>query len=271
MSMTPPAPAPAPTDGQPPAPVPTPPPAPAPAPVPAPPAQVQPPAPAPAADPATPPAAGEQRRPWENVDLNDPDAVRREFERLDRQVVDLRREAGDQRMEAKRRAAAEALRRAAEIAGIELPPELAGDAPVTPEALAARMQTERDTAQAAASSEKIRADLILEAWQQGVHPSKVDYLRWALSQRPDFAALDASSDSYRATLAAIVTDTVAKDSTLKLTGSVQASGAEGFGGANSQTAITVEEFRGMDMAAKNKLYTENPAEYRRLVEEAARP
>lgn len=219
------------------APVPTPPPAGAP--VPATPAAPAAPA---SSDPAT----------W-------PAEARAEVERL-------RRENGDARITAKNNAREEGLQTAvralASAAGIDLP----GSEPATLEQVQAALQTmttERDSASTATADAQRDRDLILAAWQAGVHPGKVDYLRFLAGQNDTYRGLDPKGADYGATLSSTVAAIVAADQTLKGPGATTASGASEYGGAGEQ-AITQEQFNAMPIDKRQALYHSDRATYDRL-------
>lgn len=236
----------------------------APAPAPAAPVPTPPPAPAAPAPGATGSDATPNTPTGQQGDPSDPStwppAARAEIDRL-------RREAGDQRINAKKGAATQALRAAAELAGIELPPELLGDGPLTPEALASQVQSvsgERDAARAEAIQATKDRDLVMAAWQAQVHPAKVDYLRFLANQDTTYQNLDPSSAEYGATLTSTIAALVAKDQTLKVTGSTTASGAEAYGGAGDSQAITQEQFDKMPLDQRQELYFSDRDAYNRL-------
>lgn len=104
------------------------------------------------------------------------------------------------------------------------------------------------------------------AWAEGVNPEKMDYLEFKLGKDADFQALDATESGYEGKVKAAIAALTAADSTFKLAGQVNKSGAESFSGASGDDAITKEQFSAMSMKARNRLYIESPANYKRLTE-----
>lgn len=178
----------------------------------------------------------------------------------------LRRERGDERIAAKATAAQDgarkALAEAARIAGLEIPGLTDTDkGPGDPQLLAAQVSsisTERDQARRDAATYKA-------AMEAGIAPSKLSYVEFELSRDPALRAADVAAEDFGAKLSASLAALVAKDATLKLTGSAVASGVENLGGANGSGAITPEAFKGMSIQERQDLYFSDKATYDKLV------
>lgn len=191
-------------------------------------------------------AAGDN--PWD-----DPEKAKREIERL-------RRENGDARMNAKRQAAEEARADLAKELMKVIDPS-SGEGDVSPEALAAKVvdaNVERDDA-------KRDAALVVAAVEAGVDVARLDYLRFILSRRAEFADVDPASAEAGATLKAMISEEITKDSSLKTSGAAKTTGDTQFGGANGGKQITLDEFKAMSLADRTELYRSNRVEYDRLV------
>lgn len=231
------------------------------------PAPAAPPAGTPAPTPTPPPAAGDQPQQPGKIDTSGwPDDARQTYERQQRDIESLRRERGDERINAKNQAAQDgarkALAEAAKLAGLEIPgltdaDEGAGD----PKALAQQITqtaSERDGA--------IReAAIVRAAMEARVDPTKLDYLQFQLARDPQVKALDVASADLGAKLRASIDTLVAADATLKLAGTAVASGVENLGGSNGSDTITPEAFARMSIADKTDLYHKDQATYQRLV------
>jgi hypothetical protein len=184
------------------------------------------------------------------------------------EIDKLRRENGDTRINAKNKAAEEATKAAvlalAKVAGIELP-----DDKPTVESLGAKLAEtagERDAAAGDLGKTKAEVALLRAAWEAGVALPKLKYLRVDLSEDAAYTALDATKSDYGTKLAAVIASHLAKDSSLKQSGTVGgASGAESFGGANGDTAVTKEQFAKMDGVARSALYRSNKPLYDELL------
>lgn len=187
--------------------------------------------------------------PW-----NDPAAARAEIERL-------RKQNGDDRVNAKNAARDEgkteaqtALAKAlAPLLGIELPDEQQA----TPEQLAeqvANVTGERDAA-------VTEAAVVRTAYELGVDPTKLDYLAFKLGKGEK---LDPSAADFSGKLKASITALMAADATLKRPGAVAASGVENLAGSGGGDAITAEKFATMTLAEKQNLYKTDRATYDRL-------
>lgn len=226
-------------------------PAPAPAPAPAPPAGE------PAAPPANEPPAASDDSPWV-----DPARAKAEIDRL-------RRENGDARIQAKKQAAEDARKELLQSLTQALDPDAAqAQQTLTPEQLVANLQTtstERDTAFVDRDTALRDKSVVLEAWKQGVDPTKLDYLTFQLSRRADFGTLSPSSDDFGATLTSVISDEITKDSSLKSSGANIATGAPQFGGAGGAGSMSKAEFDALPYAGRVELYNTNRAEYDRLV------
>lgn len=187
--------------------------------------------------------------PW-----NDPAAARAEIERL-------RKQNGDERVNAKNAARDEgkneaqtALAKAlAPLLGIELP----GEQQATPEQLAeqiAKVAGERDAA-------TYDAAVTRTAYELGVDPTKLDYLAFKLSKGEK---LDTASPDFSDKLKTSITALMAEDATLKRPGAVGASGVENLAGSGGSDAITPERFATMTLMEKQNLYNTDRAAYDRL-------
>jgi len=203
----------------------------------------------------------QQNEPWA-----DPVKARAEIERL-------RRERGDERMNAKREARNEGF-----IAGLkqfateaELGVDLEGkSADQIIDALKQGLTSsgaavqERDQARQQARDTQLELAVVREAWKQGVDPKKLDYLSFTLTRRDDFGQLDPTASDFSGKLAGVIGQAITEDSSLKLSGAAQGTGAEQFGGANGSTALTKEQFAALPLAEKSRLYRENRSEFDRL-------
>ena len=195
-----------------------------------------------------------------------PAEAREAFERQQRDILALRRERGDERINAKNQAAQEgarkALAEAAKLAGLEIPGLTDTDkGEADPKALAHTITTvssERDDARKAEAT--VRA-----AWAAGVDPTKVDYLMFQLGRDAGYKALALDSSDFSDKLGASITALVAKDATLKLTGSAVASGVETLGGSNGSDKVTPEAFQSMSIADRQALYFRDKPLYDQLV------
>lgn len=173
------------------------------------------------------------------------------------EIARLRREAGDQRINAKATAASEA--RAAVLADINraLNPDAADNATPTVEGLTAQLATAATAGTAAA----MEAATVRAAWEAGINPTKLGFLQYQLSTDK---SLDASAPDFAAKLTSSIAALVAADSSLKLTGSAVASGVESIGGANGSATITPEAFSSMSIMERTALYNTNRAAYDKL-------
>lgn len=191
----------------------------------------------------------------------------KELQRLQAENLRLRKEAGDQRINAKNAAREDGMRQAAialaKAAGIELPSDDAE--PPTVEKVSqqlSQVQAERNAA-------ALRAATIEAAWQAGVDPTKLGYLSYALSQNPAYTGLDPAAPDFSANLQAAIDAQVSMDTTLKLTGSAVASGVERLGGASGSSTITPEAFAQMNITERSNLYKTDKATYDKLVGNAS--
>lgn len=179
------------------------------------------------------------------------------------EIVKLRKEAGDQRINAKQKAAQDGARKAiadlAAAAGIEIPGLAADEAP-TADQVAAQLttvQTERDAAQ--------RQSAVVEAaWQAQIDPTKLPYLQFLLTRDTALQQVAPTAPEFRGMLAASIAASVAADATLKLPGAAVASGVENLGGSSGSDTITQERFNAMSMAEKSQLFLSDKATYDRL-------
>lgn len=184
----------------------------------------------------------------------------------DTEARKYQREAGDERITAKNNAAQEgarkALAEAAKLAGLEIPGLTdtdKGDA--DPKALAATITTtahERDDA-------KKETATIKAAYLAGVDPAKLGYLQYQLNQDKGYQALALDADDFSAKLSASINGLLAADTTLRQTGTAQASGVESLGGSNGADAITPERWAKMSMSEKTEIYNTDKATYDRMV------
>lgn len=214
-----------------------------------PPAPTTPPTPQTQPTPPTPQQgdAGRPEHPWDT-----PDTAKAEIERL-------RRENGDARIEAKNQAAEDARREQllqfAKVLGFEIP----GEEPPTIDSLTQKVQASSEREQAATHD----AALVQEAWDQGVNPAKLEYLRYLVGKQ----TFEVGTKEYGAKLKEAIAGEIAKDSTLKLSGAGTASGVASFAGGDGQKPITKEQFDGMTMAERTKLYQTDKTAYDRLTAE----
>lgn len=197
-----------------------------------------------------------------------PAEAREAYERQLSENAALRRERGDERINAKNAAREEGKSEAAlafakalaPVLGIELP----GEQAATPEQLTAQVASvtsERDAALKDAAT--VRA-----AMAAGVDPTKLDYLQFQLGRNRDYQGLALDAPDFDAKLAASISALVAQDSTLKLTGSAQASGVENLGGSGGADEITPEKFAAMSIQDRQDLYLNDKPTYDRLVSAA---
>lgn len=187
--------------------------------------------------------------PWD-----DPAKAKAEIDRL-------RRENGDERILAKKNAADEARKELLATLTQALDP----DAAKAGEQLTLEQATEKLTATSgslvAVEREK---GVVAEAWKQNLDPAKSDLLQFKLERNADYKNLDPADAQFSAKLAAVISQEVTKDPTLKLSGAAFASGVEQHGGSGGATTITKAEFKAMSYAERLNLATTNRAEYDRL-------
>lgn len=186
--------------------------------------------------------------PW-----TDPKKAQAEIERL-------RRERGDERIAAKQQAADEARKDLLQTLTKALGGEVEGETP-TVEGLSKTLETvtsERDRAH-------VDKGVVLEAWQQGVDPARLEYLQFMLTKRADFGKISAADENLGATLKTMISEEIAKDSSLKAPGAARGSGDTQFGGAGDAKTYTAEQFKQMSLAERTELFRTNRAEYDRLV------
>jgi len=187
------------------------------------------------------------------------------------EVIRLNRKLGDDRIQSKKNAAEEATKTATESTlaavakalGIALP----GSEAPTLESVTQQL-AESGTANTATTGERdtARKSLALTqaAWSEGVNPEKMDYLEFKLGKDADYLALDSADPEYQGMVKAAIAAIITADGSLKLAGQVTVSGAESFGGASGDDAITPAEFKGMPLGARTALKSRNPAAYTRL-------
>lgn len=177
-----------------------------------------------------------------------------------REVARLRKERGDERINAKTAAAEEARKAVVKDLMSVLDPDSTNETP-SPEALLTQVQETQTEARQA----KIQAALIREAWAAGVDPARLDYLEFKVGKRDEFGALDLATPDWSDTLRTMVADEVAKDGTLKASGARKGTGDGQYGGSSEQPTVTPEAFARMTMQQRTDLYQNNRAEYDRLV------
>jgi hypothetical protein len=194
--------------------------------------------------------------------IRDPEWAAREFERL-------RSENGRDRVNAKKTAADEARAELLQTLTQALDPEAAkANQPMTLEQVAAQLQTatsERDLAKSSSNDAARELAIVREAWKQGVDVAKLEYLAFTLSRRADLAAVSADSDDFGGTLSSVISDEISKDQSLRASGAHRGTGAPQFGGAAGVGAMSKTEFDAMPYAQRVELYTNNRAEYDRLI------
>jgi hypothetical protein len=177
-------------------------------------------------------------------------------------------EAGDQRINAKKAAAEKATKDALKLVAEQFGLKIEGEAP-TVESLSAQLAQaaeERDAVKGEATSKAVEAATLRQAMLAGIAPAKVPYLEFLLAQDAKFKALDPADEKLGDKVASAIAAQVAKDQSLKLTGSTRKSGAEDFGGAGENAGITKEQFASMDLAKRTKLRASDPATYQALVD-----
>ena len=194
-------------------------------------------------------SADSEDSPW-----NDPSKARAEIERL-------RRERGDERIQAKKNAADEARKELLASLTQALDPEAA--------AKGEQLTLEDATVKLTEASEQIvnvkrESAVVAEAWKLGIDPARLDYLQYQLAKNNDFKSLDIESADFAGKLSSVISDEIAKDSTLKLSGAAIASGVDQHGGSAGASTITKAEFTAMPYAKRLELYNTNRAEYDRL-------
>lgn len=196
----------------------------------------------------------EQSNESEDSPWNDPAKARAEIERL-------RRERGDERIQAKKNAADEARKELLATLTQALDPEAASKG----EQLTLEDATAKLT-EASTEIVNVRRDaaVIAEAWKLGVDPARVDFLQFQLAKNNDFQSLDIESADFAGKLSSVISQEIAKDSTLKLSGAARASGVDQHGGTAGASTVTKAEFAAMPYAKRLELYNTNRAEYDRL-------
>lgn len=193
-------------------------------------------------------AAGDGDSPW-----NDPAKAKAEIERL-------RRENGDARINAKKTAAEEAKAELLDTLTKALDPNAKKEDQLTAEQVTAKLE-ELGTANTGLAKERA---VTAEAWKLGLNPAKADYLQFVLARNAEYEKLDPAAADFAAKLSAVISSEVAKDSSLKLSGAAQGTGAEQFGGAEGAQAMTKEQFANLSIAEQGKLFTSNRSEFDRL-------
>lgn len=194
-------------------------------------------------------AAGDNDSPWA-----DPEKAKREIDRL-------RREAGDQRINAKKTAAEEARTELLATLQAALDPNAKKGAP----ALTAEQLTEKLAASTTENVNAARAaGVVAAAWQANLNPAKLDYLQFQLGKNAAYQKLDPAAADFATKLSAVITAEVTKDPSFKLSGAAVASGVEQHGGTGGATGMTKTQFDKMPYTERLALYTTNRAEYDRL-------
>lgn len=216
----------------------------------------QPPAPPGPAQPhATDPALNDDS-PW-----NDPAKAKAEIERL-------RRERGDERIEAKRNAAEEARKDVLNALTVALGGNPDGQQPPTVEALTEQVGTvtgELDAARTAAADAKRSAAIVRAAVAAGVNPARLDYVEFLLSKQDAISGASPDGAEFSGTLTAAITHVIANDPSLKVPGASVGTGGPGFSGTGAAGQMTKTEFDALPYAKRADLYRTNRAEYDRLV------
>lgn len=184
---------------------------------------------------------------------NDPAKAESEIKRL-------RREAGDQRINAKKTAADEARSELLATLTAALNPG-AGKAaePATVEQLSAQLATL--TADGADATKA--AAVATAAWKQGLDPAKADYLQFKLGKNAEFGKLATTDPKFADKLSALVTAEVAADSSLKLSGAAIGSSVD-TAGRTGTAALSKAQFDKLSYIERVQLHTTNKAEYDRL-------
>lgn len=224
------------------------------------PAQPQTPVPTPPAhQPQTPPTDPQQNDAGERYD--DPEWTKAEIARL-------RRERGDERIQAKQNAAEEAKRDLLNTLTVALGGKPDGEQTPTVETLTQQVGTisqERDTAQQERDQALRSSAIVRAAVQAGVNPARLDYVEFLLGKRDDLRGVSPSDDAFGGTLTAAIADVIAQDSSLKTPGATIGTGGPGFSGTGAAGQMTKTEFDALPYAKRADLYRTNRAEYDRLV------
>jgi hypothetical protein len=195
------------------------------------------------------------------------DDARTAYEKQQREIESLRRERGDERIQAKNNARAEGHQAAEQSITEKLLQALGvkegGEAP-TVEGLTQQVgavTTERDTAAR-------QAALYRAALDARIDPSKLEYVEFLLSKDATVAGISATDANLSGTIRTAIDTIVSKDATLRQSGTAQGSGVESHGGTGGADTITIEAFRGMNMPERAALREKNPDLYRRLADQA---
>lgn len=219
----------------------------------------QPPAPAPPADPAAPPAT--DPAPTDDSPWNDPAKAKAEIERL-------RRERGDERIEAKKNAADEARTELLSALTVALGGKPDANQPPTVEALTEQVGTvtqERDTAQTERDAALRSKAIVTAAVAAGVNPARLDYVEYLVGKQETISGASPSDPAFDGTLTAAITQAIANDPSLKVPGASIGTGGPGFSGTGAAGQMTKSEFDALPYAKRADLYRTNRAEYDRLV------
>ena len=181
------------------------------------------------------------------------------IEKANKAAAGYQKEAGNQRINAKKSAAEAATKAAVKAINDTLGIETPDDAPATIEQVTAEVgKTKTELADT-----KRGAAVTTEAWAQGIDPAKADYLQFKLSKNAEFSAIDMTADDSGDKVRAAVAAQIAADPTLKLTGGAKASGVEELAGG-SVTTITPEAWAQMSMAKRAEIYKTDKATYDKL-------
>lgn len=185
-------------------------------------------------------------------DWSDPAAVKAWAANMQKTNADLRRENGNERIQAKQNAAAEERQRIMAL----LNPEAAAQ-PVTVEAVQAQLDAQRFDAATAQA-----------AWQLKVDPGKSELLAFKLSRNADAKALDTTAPDFQAKLSAVVQSLVAADPSLgQAAPAAPVASTENLGGADGAGTVTLDAFKAMSMAERGKLHQSDQALYRKLADQ----
>lgn len=180
--------------------------------------------------------------------------------KAEREILKLRKEAGDQRINAKKTAADEARTELLATLTKALDPNAAKDAPpATVETLTAKVAD----LGSAVNEGKRATELATVAWQQGLDPAKADYLQFKLARNADYAKLDPADAKFSTKLGALVTAEVTADPSLKLSGAALGSTVDQPGGTGKAT-MTKDQFDKLPYTEMLALYSTNKPEYDRL-------
>ena len=198
--------------------------------------------------------------PLDSIDWANPSAARAYAEQQRGRIQNLSHENARSRINAKETAkdegARNAVRELAKAVGIELP----DDSPTVDS-----VSTELKQVSSTRDSAIAEAALLREAIAQGVDSSKLDYLAFKVSKSKDLGGVAPTDPAYGDTLKGVVSGILSQDPALKRTGSAAAPQQQDLGGAGSNSSeITQEQFDGMSIAERTKLFITDRATYNRL-------